>query len=45
MLIYGKTEVRTEQKLLFIKGTEVISAVKPQNVYKSNVFDIWLNIT
>lgn len=40
MLIYGKIEVRSEQKMLFIKGTEVISAVKPQNVWKSSVFDI-----
>lgn len=40
MLIYSKTEVKSEQKMLFIEGTEVISAVKPQNVYKSNAFDI-----
>lgn len=40
MLIYSKIEVRGEQKMLFIKGTEVISAVKPQNVWKSGVFDI-----
>lgn len=33
-------EVRSEEKMLFIKGAEVISAVKPQNVWKGSIFDI-----
>lgn len=41
MLFYDQVEARNEKKMLFIKGTEVIiSTVKPQNVWKSSVFNI-----
>jgi len=40
VLIYGKIKIRGEQKMQFVKEAEVISAVKPQNVWKSSVFDI-----